>query len=77
MIAQRVLHRVRVPGVQGGELVHDPELVSRLFDEELNRLLGEGQTATDAAAAASLRQSRELSEGMVLGILEAQGTPVR
>jgi len=77
MIAQRVLHRVRVPGAQGGEQVHDPELVSRLFDEELNRLLGEGQTATEATAAASFRQARELSEGMVLGILEAQGTAVR
>src|SRR5438132_2655571 len=77
MIAQRVLHRVRVPGAKGAEQLHDPELVSRLFDEELNRLLGEGQTATEATAAASFRQARELSEGMVLGILEAQGTAVR
>lgn len=73
MIAQRVLHRVRVPDTEGKEQVHDPGLVSRLFAEELSRLLGEGQPE----GAATFRQAADLSEGMVLGILEAQGTAVR
>ncbi len=77
MIAQRVLHQVRVPDAEGREQVHNPELVSRLFDQELDRLLGELQETGDATAAGTFRRARDLGEGMVLGILEAQGSAVR
>ncbi len=68
MIAQRVLHKVTVPQASGGSATHSLALVSQLFDEELARLVGE-----QPEAAATMRTAREQSEGMVLGILEAQG----
>ena len=69
MISQRVLHQVAVQDSDGKPVTHSPELVSRLFDEELARLKREA--ATDGAAG-TLAQAREQSEGMILGILEAQ-----
>ncbi|MDQ6710266.1 MAG: hypothetical protein M3Z11_06875, partial [Candidatus Dormibacteraeota bacterium] len=68
MIAQRVLHKVTVPDASGGSVTHSPALVSHLFDEELARLAGE-----QPGTATTMRTAREQSEGMVLGILEAQG----
>jgi len=40
-------------------------LISRLFDEELERLLGEPANANDSQAAAALREARNLSEEMI------------
>jgi malate synthase len=77
MIAQRVLHSVRVPDAEGNEVIHTPALVSRLFQEELDRLIRELPAGADGSAANSYREARDQSEGMVLGILEAQGSPVR
>jgi len=77
MIAQRTLHKVKVPDGPGGEVTHSVELVSQLFDEELDRLLREAATNGDTAAAGSYRRARDLSEGMVLGTLEAQGVRIR
>jgi malate synthase len=73
MIAQRTLHHVKVADGDGNAVTHSPELVSQLFDEELDRLLRESSTNGDAGAADSYRKARDLSEGMVLGILQAQG----
>src|SRR5437660_9289886 len=77
MIAQRILHKVPVPDGTGREVTHSPELVTQLFDEELDRLLRESSTNGDKAAADSYRKARDQSEGMVLGVLEAQGVRVR
>jgi malate synthase len=77
MIAQRTLHQVKVPDADRNDLTHTPELVSQLFDEELDRLLRESTTNGGTAAADSYRKARDLSEGMVLGILRAQGAPLR
>jgi malate synthase len=77
MIAQRTMHQVKVRGDDGSEVTHSPELVSQLFDEELDRLLRESVTKGDTAAADSYRNARDLSEGMVLGILQAQGVRIR
>ena len=77
MIAQRTLHKVTVPDGSAGEVTHSPELVSQLFDEELDRLLRESPTNGDTVAADSFRRARDLSEGMVLGTLEAQGVRIR
>jgi malate synthase len=76
MIAQRTLHKVKVPDARGSEVTHTPELVSQLFDEELDRLLRESSTNGDATVAGSYRHAREQSEGMILGVLEEQGVKV-
>src|SRR3989440_8255342 len=72
MIAQRILHKVPVPDADGRQLTHSPEVVSRLFDEELDRLVTQWPKA-EARSKETMQQARDLSEGMVLGILEAQG----
>jgi malate synthase len=72
MIAQRILHKVSVPDADGREVTHSSEVVSRLFDEELERLFSQWPKA-EAGSKDTMRQARDLSEGMVLGILEAQG----
>ncbi|HEY2547359.1 MAG TPA: hypothetical protein VGI46_14925 [Candidatus Acidoferrum sp.] len=67
MIAQRVKHSssVKVLDENGTPVLHTPELISRLFDEELERLLGEPATVGDSQAAASLREARRVSEEMI------------
>ena len=71
MISQRILHQVEVQDSDGKPVAHSPALVSRIFDEELDRLVAEGGTGSDGAAG-TLAQARAQSEGMILGILEAQ-----
>ena len=72
MISQRVLHQVPVQDSEGKSVRHSPKLVSRLFDEELERLVQEGATGSNGTAG-TLAMAREQSEGMILGILESQG----
>jgi hypothetical protein len=51
---------------EGGEpATHTPELVHRLFDEELERLIGELPRRKDAGDAGTLRRARDLSEEMI------------
>jgi malate synthase len=68
MIAQRMQHSssVEILDESGAPLRHTPELIGRLFDGELERLLGEPANANDPKAAASLREARNLSEEMIL-----------
>jgi len=67
MIAQRLNHSssVEILDESGAAVRHTPELISKLFDEELERLLGEPANADDPKAAASLREARNLSEEMI------------
>ncbi|HET6314215.1 MAG TPA: hypothetical protein VFH60_10285, partial [Chloroflexia bacterium] len=67
MIAQRMKHSATVPiSAEAGHAVeHTPELVSRLFDEELDRLLGELPQDAPPGAAGKFRQAREISERMI------------
>jgi len=67
MIAQRVKHArsVEVLDENGGPVLHTPELISRLFDEELERLLGEPANVNDSQVSVSLRDARKLSEEMI------------
>ena len=46
MIAQRIKHRdaVKITDENGNEIKHTPELISKIFDEELEKLL---ETATN------------------------------
>jgi malate synthase len=76
MIAQRTLHKVRVPDAQGNQVVHSTELISQLFDEELDRLLRENSQNGETGTRETFRKARELGEGMVLGVLQAQGVPI-
>jgi len=67
MIAQRLNHSssVEILDEHGAAVRHTPELISRLFDEELARLLGEPANANDAKAAETLREARNMSEEMI------------
>src|SRR5271170_1409308 len=67
MIAQRLNHSssVEILDEAGAPVRHTPEFISRLFDEELDRLLAEPANANDPRAAASLREARSLSEEMI------------
>jgi malate synthase len=67
MIAQRLNHSstVEIVDEAGIAVRHTPELISRLFDEELERLLSEPANANNPLAAASLREARKLSEEMI------------
>jgi len=67
MIAQRLNHSssVEILDENGAAVRHTPELISRLFDEELERLLGEPANVNDAKAAETLREARNMSEEMI------------
>jgi hypothetical protein len=56
---------VEILDESGAPVPHTPELISRLFDEELDRLLSEPANVNDPQAAASLREARSLSEEMI------------
>ena len=75
MIAQRIRHRdvVAVADGDGRPAVHTPELVSRLFDEELARILRDLPPDADPATPEMFRQARRLSEDM---IARGEFTPV-
>jgi malate synthase len=67
MIAQRLHHsgNVEILDENGAPVRHTPELITRLFDEELERLLSEPANANKPEVAASLREARSLSEEMI------------
>ncbi|MBZ5701172.1 MAG: hypothetical protein LAN84_04935 [Acidobacteriia bacterium] len=67
MIAQRMKHSadVEILGDDGAPVAHTPELITRLFDEELERLLG--PLPVDAnGEAKKLREARRIGEEMIL-----------
>jgi len=68
MIAQRVLHRDLVPiqDEQGNALKHTPELITQLFDEELERLLAGLPANGNPEEAERFRRAREISEAMIV-----------
>ena len=68
MIAQRVLHReyVRIEDENGHAVEHTPKFISQLFDEELDRLLGELPSGSYAEQAERFRQARDISEAMIV-----------
>jgi malate synthase len=69
MIAQRLRHSLDVQILDdgGSPVVHTPELISTLFDEELERLLRENQDAIaqNPRLGETLRQARQISEQMI------------
>jgi malate synthase len=67
MIAQRVQHShsVAILDEAGRPVRHTPEFITKLFDEELQRLLGESSKEKDSQQAATLREARNTSEEMI------------
>ncbi len=67
MIAQRMKHSDVVPIVDdsGKPVRHTPEFISRVFDEELDRILRELPANTPASARDKYRQARHVSEEMI------------
>jgi malate synthase len=68
MIAQRVLHRNLVQVEDEGAMPaeHTPEFITRLFDEELDRLLTELPPDANPEEADRFRRAREISEAMIV-----------
>jgi len=66
MIAQRVRHKVKVPGDNGDTVEHSPALVTRIFDEELARIEGDLPSEIDRKAAATLPEARRIAEEMIV-----------
>jgi len=64
MIAQRIRHRDSKE-LSDGEIQHTPELVSQMFDEELDRILSELPVDSGEAAREKYRAAREISEWLI------------
>jgi malate synthase len=66
MIAQRRRHNGHVPVVDDSRkiVVHTPELITQLFDEELEKLLA--NPGRDLGTAETFREARRTSEAMVV-----------
>jgi malate synthase len=66
MIAQRMRHTAEVEIVDetGKAVAHTPELISRLFDEELEKLLANPAKA-DIGTPETFREARRISEAMI------------
>jgi malate synthase len=68
MIAQRMRHSdlTRIEDENGQPVKHTPQFVSRLFDEELERLLGETPAKDSPEEADRFRRARAISEAMIV-----------
>jgi len=66
MIAQRVRHKVKVPGDDGAPIEHSPALVGRIFDEELAKIIEDLPAEIDRQAAATLPEARRIAEEMIV-----------
>jgi malate synthase len=66
MISQRVRHSGVVPILDdsGNPVPHSPELITRLFDEELEKILA--NPARDPGTPETFREARRISEAMVV-----------
>jgi malate synthase len=65
MIAQRVLHKVKVQGDDGKPVEHSPALITRLFDEELKKIQKDLPAEIDRKAAETLPEARRIAEEMI------------
>ena len=68
MIAQRMLHRksVSIDDSNGQTVPHTPEVITRIFDEELDLILRELGSDASEVSRERCRQARALSERMIL-----------
>ena len=67
MIAQRTTHSASTPVVDenGNPVMHTPELITRLFDEELAKIIQELPPGTDESAAKTYGQARQVGQAMI------------
>jgi len=66
MLAQRLEHSpITLVDDFGNPVVHTPELLSRLFDEELDRLIAQPPRG-EIGTAETLREARRIAEAMVV-----------
>ncbi len=67
MIAQRVIHRqtVKIFDDKNQLIVHDPEFTTKIFDEELTKLLGELPDDTPESVRQTYIDARIISEEMI------------
>jgi malate synthase len=67
MIAQRMMHSeaVEILDEAGKAVRHTPEFITRLLDEELERLLDEASKENDGPVTTRLREARRMSEEMI------------
>ena len=75
MIAQRIRHRdaVRIVDEDGQPVLHTPDRIKQLFDEELARILRELPENAPSETAEQFKQARDISEKM---IASGEFTPV-
>ena len=66
MIAQRVRHKVKVKGDNGNEIEHTPELITKLFDEELAKIQKDLPAEIDRKAATTLPEARRIAEELIV-----------
>jgi len=66
MIAQRVLHKVKVPGDDGQPVEHSTTVVTRIFDEELAKIQRDLPAEIDRQAAQTLPEARRMAEELIL-----------
>jgi malate synthase len=66
MIAQRVLHKVKVPGDDGKPVEHSPALITRVFDEELAKIQRDLPPEIDRRAAETLSEARRIAEELIV-----------
>jgi malate synthase len=67
MVAQRILHRdsVKIVDEAGNPVKHTPELISELFDQELNRIIRELPKNTNEASVEKYIRARHISEELI------------
>jgi malate synthase len=63
MIAQRVRQSVNVQSDEGGVAAHTPELITRLFGEELEKLVA--NPGKDLGSPETFREARRISEAII------------
>jgi len=68
MIAQRVRHRdhIVLGDENGSPVKHTPEFITRLFDEELDRLLSDPAVQANPEETERFRRARQISEAMIV-----------
>jgi len=66
MIAQRMRHSEhdRILDDSGNPVLHTPELITQIFDEELKKILA--NPARDPGTPETFREARRISEAMVV-----------
>ncbi|HKR11481.1 MAG TPA: hypothetical protein VJT15_05450 [Pyrinomonadaceae bacterium] len=62
MIAQRIRHRDQLGSLSAG---HTPEAISKMFDQELKRILGELPLDAGDSARETFRAARNISESLI------------